>query len=61
MKGKKEMLESALYKWTDAIDEVEDDIVSLMSGHNISKIKIASDVSKMKIKFQRIEQLIKYY
>ena len=44
MKDKKLRLEQSLYKWLDAVDEVEEDISSLVDGHNISKSKIMIDI-----------------
>lgn len=61
MKDKKERLEQSLYKWLDASDEVEEDISSLIAGHNISKSKIALHISDMKNKLRGIENILKTY
>lgn len=61
MKDKKERLEQSLYKWLDASDEVEEDLSSLIAGHNIAKSKIAKDISEMKNKLKGIENILKHY
>lgn len=61
MKDKKLRLEQSLYKWLDTVDEVEEDISSLVDGHNIAKSRIAAHISDMKIKLRNIENLLKYY
>lgn len=61
MKDKKERLEQSLYKWLDAVDEVEEDLSSLIAGHNIAKSKIALHISEMKNKLRVIESILKHY
>ena len=61
MKDKKERLEQSLYKWLDTVDEVEEDISSLVEGHNIAKSKIALHIDNMKNKLRGIENVLKYY
>ena len=61
MKDKKERLEQSLYKWLDATDEVEEDISSLIAGHNITKSKIALHISDLKMKLRNMENVLKYY
>lgn len=61
MKDKKTKLEQSLYKWIDSVDEVEDDISSLVDGHNISKSKIAKHIDDMKIKLRTLEDNLKIY
>ena len=61
MKDKNIRLEQSLYKWLDAIDEVEEDIASLANGHNIAKTKIAKDIEDAKYKLRYIENLLKIY
>lgn len=61
MKDKKLRLEQSLYKWLDTVDEVEEDISSLVEGHNIAKSKIAKHIDDMKIKLKNIENILKYY
>lgn len=61
MKDKKERLEQSLYKWLDTVDEVEEDISSLVEGHNITKSKIAKHIDDTKNKLRGIENVLKYY
>lgn len=59
MKDKKLRLEQSLYKWLDTVDEVEEDISSLVEGHNISKSKIMVDIDNAKNKLKYIEGILK--
>lgn len=59
MKDRKLRLEQSLYKWLDAVDEVEEDLSSLVDGHNISKSKIMVDIDKAKNKLKYIEGILK--
>lgn len=61
MKDKKLRLEQSLYKWLDTVDEVEEDISSLVDGHNITKSKIALHIDNVKNKLRGIENVLKYY
>lgn len=61
MKDKKERLEQSLYKWLDTVDEVEEDISSLVEGHNIAKSKIAKHIDDMKVKLKMMENILKIY
>lgn len=57
----KSNLETKLYKWLDACDEVENDISSLVTGHNITKSKISTDISSMKYRLKQLEDTLKIY
>ena len=59
MKDKKERLEQSLYKWLDTVDEVEEDISSLVDGHNITKSKIMVDIDKAKNRLKYLEGILK--
>lgn len=59
MKDKKLRLEQSLYRWLDTVDEVEEDISSLIDGHNITKSKIMADIGKVKKKLNYLEGILK--
>lgn len=59
--NKKERLQKNLYSWLDTVDEVEEDLSSLIDGHNIAKSKISKDISDMKQKLRMLENILKYY
>ena len=48
-----------LDQWQEQAEIVRDDIESYALGYNIRKIKIAKDVSDMKLTFRQIESIIK--
>lgn len=59
--NKKERLQKNLYSWLDKVDEVEEDLSSLIDGHNIAKSKISKDISDMKLKLRMLENILKHY
>lgn len=58
---KKRQIEDSLYKWLDLVDKVDSDILYFIDNKDISKIDIASDIDKMKLKLRTLEYNIKNY
>lgn len=61
MADKKQQLNLAYQKWVNAVDDIQDDIESLLEGRNITKAHIADDMWKMKAKLQTLEINLKTY
>ena len=61
MKDRKLRIEQSLYKWLDAVVEVEEDMSKIIEGRKIAKSKIIFHINDVKDELKNLEKMIKEY
>ena len=58
---RKNRLEEAMWKFTDAVDILKDDVLNLIDNNNIPRTKISKDMDNIKVKLITLKNNLKVY
>ena len=54
-------LETALYKWLESTEIIENDVINLIDKNNVSRSKISRDMDNMENKLMVLKNNLKNY